>query len=85
MTNTIIIVIVAAIVISIIATFFVARRITRPVNELKIAADKISKGDTSVDIKVRSGDEIGELAESFGRMLASMKFMLEDDETAPTE
>ena len=33
-------------------------------------------GDMDVDIDVRRKDEIGELANSFGRMVASLKLMM---------
>jgi HAMP domain-containing protein len=55
--------------------------IIRDINKLNHAAQKISTGETDVIINVRRKDEIGELADSFGRMVASLKIMMDVDET----
>lgn len=50
--------------------------ITRPLVELRDAADRISRGEMEgVEINVQSNDEIGELAQSFKRMLASIRYL----------
>ena len=46
----------------------VSRSITRGLNEINRAADKISKGDLSVRATVFSKDEIGEIAGAINRM-----------------
>jgi HAMP domain-containing protein len=53
--------------------------IIRDINKLNRAADKISMGDTNVTIDIHRKDEIGELADSFGRMVASLKIMMAVD------
>jgi HD-GYP domain-containing protein (c-di-GMP phosphodiesterase class II) len=58
----------AVIVISLLVAFLSAKSITRPIEELLISARAIAKRDFSVHADVRSGTEIGELAEGFNRM-----------------
>lgn len=56
----------------IIMTAF-ARIITRPIESLAEITDQISKGDLSKTVDVTWKDEIGHLAESFNRMIESLK------------
>jgi methyl-accepting chemotaxis protein len=56
--------------------------IIRDILKLIQAAEKISMGDTNVSIDIHRKDEIGDLAQSFGRMVASLKIMMATD--APT-
>lgn len=60
--------------------YSVSNTMASPINQLAEAADKISKGETDVSIDIKRDDEIGELAESFNRMVASLKIMMMDDE-----
>lgn len=80
MRNAIIILIIVTLVVSILATFIVTRRITNPIKQLTKAADKLSQGDFSVDVKVKSKDEVGDLANSFSRMVTAYRFMAQDQE-----
>jgi eukaryotic-like serine/threonine-protein kinase len=50
-----------------------ARRITRPVRQLVHAARKVSEGQYTGRIEASSGDEIGELAGAFGRMVEELR------------
>ncbi len=45
-----------------------ALTLTRPIRELTIATVEIAKGKLGMQVKVRSKDELGELAESFNKM-----------------
>jgi HAMP domain-containing protein len=56
------------------ASLVASRALVRPLRELKLAADRISRGDLDVEISIDSDDEIGELADSFQRMVAAIKF-----------
>jgi HAMP domain-containing protein len=57
--------------------------IIRDIKALNQVAEKISLGDTNVSVGVRRNDEIGDLAQSFGRMVTSLKIMMAaDDETS---
>lgn len=53
--------------------------IIRDIKKLNKVAEKISMGDTDVSVDVHRKDEIGELATSFGRMVASLKIMMAVD------
>lgn len=54
--------------------------IIRDIKKLNLAAEKISMGDTDVHVDVHRQDEIGELAASFERMVASLKIMMSMDD-----
>ncbi|MGE5700969.1 MAG: methyl-accepting chemotaxis protein [Clostridia bacterium] len=60
---------VVATVLGIGVALFMSRIITKPILTLAVAAERISSGDlTGEEIKVKSGDEIGELAHAFNTM-----------------
>lgn len=61
---------------AIVALF--SRTMIRDIKSLNDTAARISTGDTNVEVKVRRKDEIGELADSFNRMVASLKIMMMD-------
>lgn len=48
-------------------------RLTRPLIEMKEAANRVSQGDYSVRIHLQSNDEIGQLANAFNHMSASIQ------------
>jgi len=50
--------------------------IIKDINKLNKVAENISKGDTDVSVDVKREDEIGDLAKSFERMVASLKIMM---------
>ncbi|WP_426671877.1 ATP-binding protein [Mucilaginibacter sp. McL0603] len=60
--------------IGILAAWIMSRNITRPLNQLTIAAKEISQGNysTAVSINVYSNDELGELATAFNVMSAEI-------------
>lgn len=60
-----------------VSALVVSRELVRPLRELKDATDRISRGDLDVQLEIRSNDEIGELADSFERMVAAIKFFRE--------
>lgn len=76
----IIILVILAVVVtaSVAVALAVSRGITRPVSELKEVAEKVSMGDLDVAIRVKSKDEIGELAESFDRMVTAYRFVAQE-------
>lgn len=65
--------IVAVIVAAIIIYYFARRIIINPLNEINIAARRLSKGDVGKRVKITSNDEIGELADSFNVMAESLE------------
>jgi methyl-accepting chemotaxis protein WspA len=64
------------------AAILTARALVRPLRELKDATDRLSRGDFGVEVNIRSGDEIGDLAQSFERMVAATKFFREHSRSA---
>ena len=58
----------AGILLFIMGSLWLARRIAGPANTLAMAAQRIAAGDYSLPIAMRSQDEIGQLAASFENM-----------------
>jgi two-component system nitrogen regulation sensor histidine kinase NtrY len=56
------------VVLAILLSGWAAARVTRPVEQLALAARQVAAGDWHTQVAVTSADEIGELAESFNRM-----------------
>lgn len=54
-----------------------AAALVRPIKQLRNAADRLSRGDLNVQLDIRSKDEIGELANSFERMVAAVRYFRE--------
>lgn len=80
--NTRDIIISLALVLAVIVIFlssYISKGVVGPIRELTAAAINISKGNTNVKIDIRSNDEVGDLAESFERMLAAIKFFKNKD------
>ncbi|MBS1492540.1 MAG: HAMP domain-containing protein [Bacteroidetes bacterium] len=64
--------IIVIIILLLFITFFV-ERITRPISILKLATDKLSRGETNIEIKLDSKDEFGSLIDSFNRMTRELE------------
>jgi signal transduction histidine kinase len=62
-----------AIAIALVFGFLFSRFITRPLRELTSAAREVSNGNLDQQVKVRSTDELGELARVFNEMTARLK------------
>ncbi|MFN8556693.1 MAG: HAMP domain-containing protein [Dehalococcoidia bacterium] len=63
--------------------FFFATMVTGPIMMLRDVANRVSTGDLdNVDIEVESKDEIGDLADAFRRMVASVRFLMTRDADA---
>jgi len=56
------------VIVTIIILFFVMRQLINPIKILNIGAQEIGKGNLDYKIKIKSSDEIGELAASFNKM-----------------
>ncbi|WP_332879370.1 HAMP domain-containing protein [Massilia sp. S19_KUP03_FR1] len=58
--------------------YMLGKALTRPINELTIIADKLSKGDFDVNLtQVERGDEIGSLARAIERLGISIKMAMD--------
>ena len=77
-------IIVALALIIIIALGFgivVSNQITKPIEELTITVDKVSRGLTDVEtIPIKRMDEIGTLAKSFNRLMETVSVLMKEKE-----
>jgi two-component system nitrogen regulation sensor histidine kinase NtrY len=62
----------AALLIGLLMSWWVSRRITRPVEELSYAAREVATGRWDTQIEVNSNDEIGQLANAFNNMTRTL-------------
>jgi PAS domain S-box-containing protein len=65
-------------VLAMVGTWFVVSRITRPLVVLRDGALAIGRGELGQRIRVKSGDEIEELAQAFNRMAAELESVQAD-------
>ncbi len=80
-TTVIILVVLILVVAAVVpgVAFYLSRGITRPLAQLRDTAEKVSLGDMDVTVRVESDDEIGDLAQSFERMVTAIRFLSADD------
>jgi methyl-accepting chemotaxis protein len=64
-------------VIGILLSFLLSRRLVKDLRYLSDITEKISTGMMERSIKIKSKDEVGELAESLERMRISLKMAME--------
>ena len=64
----------AGLVLGALMSFTLSRAILIPVEHLKDVAENVSLGNLDIAIRRYSEDEIGDLADSFSRMLTAVKF-----------
>ena len=62
-----------AAVLASMAGLILSRALTRPIQQLTLAADEVARGDLEHQVPVRSADEIGRLGQAFNRMVAQLK------------
>lgn len=67
-----------ALFITVILGFFIARSITIPINDVTEKAEKMSQGDFSQEVSVKSDDEIGRLAEMFNLLRQKLNLTLSE-------
>jgi len=58
----------ATIFLSFVATFLFTKKLTKPISDLALMAKRIESGDLSARVYIRSQDELGMLSESFNKM-----------------
>lgn len=64
-----------------ILCFFIARSITKPITTISKAASSVAEGDLDHNIEIKSGGEIGELADSFNDMISNLRLTTEKNDT----
>jgi signal transduction histidine kinase len=63
----------AGIATAVVASYLVARGLTRPIGRLATAAGRIAAGDLTARVESHASDEIGHLATDFNRMAESLR------------
>ena len=64
---------VQAILIGLVLAFYFSQLLVKPIRQLLRGTKKVAEGDFSQLVSLKSKDEIGELAESFNRMVVSLE------------
>ncbi|WP_371375819.1 methyl-accepting chemotaxis protein [Sporomusa aerivorans] len=80
--ETMLVIIVIAMLAAIGLGLFLARRISKPLDELVIAADKIADGDLNISIEINGRDELGNLATSFRKMADNLNEVMHNINTS---
>jgi len=73
---TLTIVSIAGFLLAVILGLIISRAITKPIVALTGAAETISKGDLTAEIKVTTKDEIGQLADAFRNTVSSLNTII---------
>lgn len=77
--NSIIYVLLFAVIFCSIIAFYAANRISSPLRKMTSASQKIAGGDLSAKIpEVNSGDEVEDLSETMGLLVGAIKFLRND-------
>jgi nitrogen fixation/metabolism regulation signal transduction histidine kinase len=71
--------------VALVFALLVAQALIVPLGSLRKAAEKISTGDLDVRLKIPAGDEVGDLADSFERMVSAIKFFREQSRSEEEE
>lgn len=82
-TRRLLIISAVILLVGLIISFLLSRRLVKHLKYLTAITEKISTGQVDRSIKVNSRDEVGELAESLERMRVSLKMameMIDEDE-----
>lgn len=64
---------VLGVLLAILIGAFITRHISRPIGKMVEAADKLALGDINVNVQSDFKDEIGKLADSFGKMIVNIR------------
>jgi len=72
-------------VCGIIAAYLLAKSMTKPITELSACATALKNGDDTIQARIETADEIGQLAASFNSMVAAIRLRTKDLEEALEE
>ena len=61
-----------AVIVAFVLGLFLARTLTRSLRDLTVATQAVARGDFQQQVPIRSGDELGQLAEAFNQMSADL-------------
>jgi signal transduction histidine kinase len=68
-----VVLLIAGLVLAVVASLLLARRMVTPIETLQAGAARIGSGDLDQPIEVRTGDELQSLAEEFNRMTEQLR------------
>ncbi|PGW61202.1 methyl-accepting chemotaxis protein [Bacillus cereus] len=74
--NTVIIMACISLLVGIVASYLFSRRLARPLQLLTNHVQKVAEGDLTLQMKVTSKDEVGELTNHFNHMVEQMNEMV---------
>jgi two-component system nitrogen regulation sensor histidine kinase NtrY len=60
------------VILALIISYFISKKITRPIEQLVLAADEVGKGNLSYQIPVKGKDEFAVLGSAFNRMVVDL-------------
>lgn len=60
------------VILALIISFFISKRITKPIEQLVLAADEVGKGNLSYQIPGKGNDEFAVLGSAFNRMVVDL-------------
>ncbi len=63
----------AAILLALLISYLLSRRVLAPISQLAEAAQAAAEGDYDQEIEAESGDEVGQLASSFSTLLSELR------------
>jgi len=69
-------------VIGAVAGIFISHRIAGPVYRIKKVSEEIAKGNLSINVKFRKGDELHDLADSMNSMISGVRTLVKEDRSA---
>ena len=69
---------ITAVAIALIVAFFLSKSITSPISQMQQTAERFSRGDFSSKIKIKSQDELGQLARSLNTMADELQQKIEN-------
>jgi two-component system sensor histidine kinase YesM len=67
-----------ALIIALMISTFVSKRITKPLRTLQQKMKKVQSGDFNIQLDVQSTDEVGQLTQSFNRMTEEIHTLVND-------
>lgn len=76
--NAVIIFSIIGILVGILISYIISRMISRPVISLAKIADQVANGDLTQEVKIKSNDEIGDLSQSFNKMIQHLRKVISD-------
>ncbi|WP_286267511.1 methyl-accepting chemotaxis protein [Thalassotalea atypica] len=77
-TNTLFMVILMMTIIAVVVLIglFVAKRITTPIIDISVVAQKVARGDLTMEVEQSSNDEVGQLQGAISKMIANLSRMV---------